>query len=256
VRARQLADQALAVAPTFGEAQLAKAFVHFYANETPDGARLLRKTVESVPGFAQAQGLLGSLLLEAGELDHAILHLEAARSIDPTQYASELARAYVYVGRLDDAIGLLRSAGERQLYVQTAIARYAMWRGETYQITAKIPDDLPAGMSEYFRIAKQVHETRTLTTEQRDAVMGGLETSNPRLKATRCQFISEFLVFLHEYDLAMSIIHMSVEAGLLDTLWMEQCPLLAPMRERPEYQADAKIVAARARAVVDAVFAP
>ena len=29
VRARQLADQALAVAPTFGEAQLAKAFVHF-----------------------------------------------------------------------------------------------------------------------------------------------------------------------------------------------------------------------------------
>ena len=256
VRARQLADQALAVAPTFGEAQLAKAFVHFYENETPEGARLLRKAVESVPGFAQAQGLLGTLLLEAGVLDHAILHLEAARSIDPTQYASELARAYVYDNRLDDAIALLRGAGERQLYVQSAIARYAMWRGETYQITAKIPDDLPAGMSNYFAIAKQVHETRSVTQEQRDAVTAGLDTSNPRLKATRCQFISEFLVFLGDHDLAMSIIHTGVEAGLLDTLWMEQCPLLAPLRQRPEFQADAKIVAARARAIVDAVFAP
>ena len=255
-RARQLADQALAVAPTFGEAQLAKAFVHFYANETPEGAQLLRRTVESVPGFAQAQGLLGSLLLEAGSLDEALLHLEAARSIDPTQYASELARAYVYAGRLDEAIDLLRSAGERQLYVQTAIARYAMWRGETYQITATIPDDLPAGMSEYFRIAKQVHEVRSVTLEQRNAVMSGLDSANPRLKATRCQFISEFLVFLREYDLAMQIIEVGVEAGLLDTLWMEQCPLLAPLRGRPEFQASAKIVAARARAIVDAVFAP
>ncbi|HSN26907.1 MAG TPA: tetratricopeptide repeat protein, partial [Kofleriaceae bacterium] len=255
VRARQLADQALAVAPTFGEAQLAKAFVHFYANETPEGARLLRRTVESVPGFAQAQGLLGSLLLEAGALDDAILHLEAARSIDPTQYASELARAYVYAGRLDEAIALLQSAGERQLYVQTAIARYAMWRGETYRITAEIPDGLPAGMSDYFHVAKQIHEGKALTQEQRDAVAAGLETANPRLKATRCQFISEFLAFLGEHDRALEIIGIGVGAGLLDMLWMEQCPLLAPLRGRPEFQANAKIVGERARAIVDAVFA-
>ena len=209
-----------------------------------------------MPGFAQAQGLLGSLLLEAGSLDHAILHLEAARSIDPTQYASELARAYVYAGRLDEATDLLRSAGERQLYVQTALARYALWRGETYPITATIPDDLPAGMSEYFRIAKRVHEGHPITDEQRDRITGGLESSNPRLVATRCQFISEYLVFLGDQNLAMSVIHTGVEAGLLDTLWMEQCPILAPLRERPEFQADAKIVAARARAIVDAVFAP
>ncbi len=256
VRARQLADQALAVAPTFGEAQLAKAFVHFYANETPDGARLLRRTVESVPGFAQAQGLLGSLLLEAGVLDEALVHLEAARSIDPTQYASELARAYVYAGRRDDAIALLQSAGERQLYVQTAIARYAMWRGETYRITAEIPPDLPAGMSDYFHVAKQIHEGKPLTQEQRNAVAHGMETANPRLKATRCQFISEFLVFLGEHDRAVEIIGTGVDAGLLDMLWMEQCPLLAPLRGRPEFQGYAKIVGARARAIVDAVFAP
>jgi TolB-like protein/predicted Ser/Thr protein kinase len=254
IRARELAERALAVAPTFGEAQLARAFVHFYENETPAATRMLFKTVQAVPGFALAQGFLGSLLLEAGALPQALLHLEAARSIDPTAYASELARAYVYDNRFDDAVTLLTSAGGRALYVQSAIARYSMWRGEAYQITADIPDDLPAGMANYMRIAKQVHATRQITAEQREGATAGLDDSNPRLRATRSQFVCEYLMFCGEHDLALGILEGGVTAGLTDQLWMERCPLLAPLRGRPEFQALARTVEARAQAVLDAVF--
>jgi len=253
-RGRQLADRALAVAPTFGEAQLARAMLHFYDGETPAAARMLRRTVQLIPGFALAQGLLGSIMLEVGALDHALLHLEAARSIDPAAYVSELARAYVYADRFDEAVALLSMGGTRHLYVQAAIARYKMWHGETYQITAEVPPDLPAGLSDYMQAAKHLHETRTITPEQHAAALADMDQVQPRLRSARAQFICEYFVFCGEVEPALEVLQIGVDAGLFDHLWMQQCPLLAPLRTRPEFQRLAAIVATRAQAVLDAVL--
>jgi len=175
--------------------------------------------------------------------------------VGPATYASELARAYVYADRFDDAVALLTSVGARALYVQTAIARYKMWHGETYKITADVPADLPPGMSEYMRIAKQLHETRQITPAQREGALSGMEQTHPRLRTARSQFVCEYLLFCGEPDLALDAIKVGVDAGLLDHQWMQHCPLLAPLRSRPEFQPLAAIVATRSQAVLDAVLA-
>ena len=136
-----------------------------------------------------------------------------------------------------------RASARRALYVQTAIARYKMWHGETYKITAEIPSDLPPGMAEYMRAAKQLHETRRITPEQRERAISGMEQAHPRLRTARAQFVCEYLLFCGEPDLALDAIKVGVDAGLLDHQWMQHCPLLEPLRSRPEFQSLAAIVA-------------
>ena len=144
-RARLLADKALSVAPDFGEAQFARALVHLYESDVPAAAAMLRRTVTTVPGFSLAQGLLGALLLEAGSLDEALLHLEAARSIDPTaSQMPNLARAYAYLGRHDDAIATLNAGGKIDVLSLTSIGRFQMWRGEIRPYQSEIPPVLDA----------------------------------------------------------------------------------------------------------------
>ena len=254
-RAREHAERALRLAPDFGDAQMARAVVHIYAGEAPQAARMLRRTLDTVPGFALAQALLGGLLLEAGAVEHAVAHLEAAHAIDPTSALPELVRAYVYAGRRDAAEALL-AGRDREIYVQAALARYAMWRGERRPITVEVPDDIQGMMRTYLLTAVQVAQTGTLRDEQVTGAVEGVAATNLRARAASSQFIAEFLAFTGHVDRALEVIALGVDAGLLDTLWMERCGVLAPLRDRPEFRALADQVAARARAVVDAVFAP
>ncbi|MGC2261946.1 MAG: tetratricopeptide repeat protein, partial [Candidatus Acidiferrales bacterium] len=92
VRAGTLPDQ-----PLFAEAQAA-----------------LEKSVTERPNYAASQLALGEFFLEAGRLDDAVIHLEQARRLAPTNTAvySHLAIAYHRKGHVDEEQQMLAILSE------------------------------------------------------------------------------------------------------------------------------------------------
>lgn len=252
-RARVLADNALALTPDLGEAQLARAQIHLYAGELPAAAAMLARTVRRAPGFALAQGSLGALLLEAGHLEDALIHLEAAYAIDPSpSHISDLSRAYVYAGRFDDGLRLVSNTGDP--LAEISVARFHMWRGERYQVPAGLPP-LGGDVGSYFDAVVALHATGRIPDELLGRLVAAARSNNLRLRAARAPFMAEFGLFGGDRELAMQAVELSVEAGLHDALWMQRCPLLESLRALPKFQQLAATVEQRANALISAAFA-
>lgn len=64
--------------------------------EEIEAVKALERSIHLNPNFAQSRGLLGKLLLRAGEVDRAVAELEKALELDPeeTNSAYQLAQAY------------------------------------------------------------------------------------------------------------------------------------------------------------------
>jgi len=231
-RARSLAERAVSLAAGTGEPWLALGFASLYNNAFPEAATAVRRAVALSPGLALAQAMLGALALEAGLVDVAITHLEAAFSLDPSEpQGSDLSRAYVYAGRFDDGIALLGRSTGSPTYTATQIGRFRMWRGERYDFdppSAGLPGDFPVWVGAVFRL----YRTGQLSAEDATALRRMSETSNPRLRATRAQFSAEFLLWVGDHEGALDSIVTAVDSGLQDHLWLQRCPMLEPLRAR------------------------
>ena len=258
-RARELADRAVSAAPALGETWFARGVASRYSGDSAQAAVALVNACSRTPGFAMAQAILGAILLEVGLLEGAIRHLEAAESLDPLGIAHlDLPRAYVYAGRWDDAMHQLDLAKRRPSpnaagFDEISRARFHMWRGEK-AVLEHPENDLPPSLREFVAISARVHATAQFLPEDR-ARMAELVTSDtPRLRATLAQFLAEFLLFAGDPDEAMRWIELSFASGLEDHMWMQHCPMLAPLRGRADFQALAARVAERASAVVAATM--
>jgi serine/threonine-protein kinase len=81
------------------------------------------------------------------------------------------------------------------------------------------------------------------------------QTGNQRLRATRAQFSAEFFAYVGDHDAAFDCVVTAFDSGLADHLWLQRCPMLDPLRERPRFRELAEVVAVRARRVADALAA-
>jgi serine/threonine-protein kinase len=259
VRARDLAIRATEISPASGEPWFALGVAHLYGGAAPDAARALLRAVRTAPGFAMAQAMLGGLALEAGMIDEALLHLEAADSLDPGGNAHiDLPRAYYYAGRWDDARRMLEHGPKNlalQIFDAISLARLKMWRGEPHRIGVRVPPAFPHQLGEYSDIVIRIHNQNQLTPDDRARLEALIRSASRRLSATRAQFMAEFLMFAGDPDDALEYIRTSVDLGLEDALWFERCPMLDPLREREDFRQLADRVAERARAVIAAVHA-
>ncbi|MGE5180914.1 MAG: hypothetical protein ACM31C_02575, partial [Acidobacteriota bacterium] len=113
----------------------------------------------------------------------------------------------------------------------------------------------PPSLAQAIEINARIHATGRFEPEDRARIAEHANCGHPRMRAVRMQFLAEFLLFAGDPDEALTWIAKSVDAGLQDHLWLERCPLLAPLRERPEFRELAVRVASRARAVIAAVEA-
>ena len=129
-----------------------------------------------------------------------------------------------------------------------------MWRGELYDLdVATLPTNMPGYFEDYAAIAFGIHRTRTMDAATKRRVLAYPEVPNPRLRASRSQFMAELMAFVGEHDAALELVDLGVAAGLQDYLWMQRCPLLEPLRTRPRFGELAAIVGERAEAVLAAV---
>ena len=140
------------------------------------------------------------------------------------------------------------------MFDEVSLARFEMWRGELHDIAD--PASAPAGFARYAEIAARVHRTRVFAADDRTELANIVLVTNMRLRASRAQFMAEFLMFVGDHDEALGYIELGVDAGLQDLLWIERCPLLAPLRSRPELAVLTGRIADRARAELDAIGQP
>jgi serine/threonine-protein kinase len=254
-RARQLAERAVAQAPASGDAQVALGIASLYASEIADAARAFARAVTLAPGHAYAQALFGAILLEVNALTAAHEHLVAAYAIDPSSPAApDLARALVYMGQLDEVDREMSRRGDGNAPdVQLIRARFAMWKGETYTLPPALVGTGVKDFARYFEIVEHLHRTRTFRPGDRELIERGMLVFNPRLRATRSQFMAEYLMFTGDPESAVTFVRHAVDAGLVDHCWFERCPLLEPLYGRPDFEAMRATVAGRARMILDAV---
>jgi len=260
-RARTLAERAVALAPASGEAWLALGLACRYAASAADAARALKSAVARAPGTAMAQAMLGSLLLEAGELELALSHLEAAAGLDPFVSHFDLPRAYVYLGRYDDAFALIEKVRaldvDRQVtdYLDFQVGRFRMWRGELTDVELITPAGSPEFVKHLQRVGR-IFRTGVLAPTDLEEFTTFLLASNARLRATNSQFIAELMLATGERAAALDFIATGVDAGLQDHLWFVRCPLLEPLREDARFRELAQIVQDRAAEVLREINQP
>jgi TolB-like protein len=257
--ARALAERAIALAPHSGEAWLALGVSDLYGSSIADAAFALSRAVARAPGLALAHAALGGMVVEAGVPEEGIAHLEAAIAIDASepQPMWESARAHALAGRHDAAEALLASHPEyetswRQILTR---ARFRTWRGEaTSGLVFDPAAGVPPPLARYYALVLPSYGSRTMSDETLAALVtltAGIE--NPRNRAVRSQYVAELFLFCDREEAAAAAVETAVDAGLQDLLWMDRCPLLAPLRVRPSFALLREKVAVRAEAVLAAV---
>jgi hypothetical protein len=66
------------------------------------------------------------------------------------------------------------------------------------------------------------------------------------------QRFAEFAMLIDQPEHAVTTMRAAADFGLIDVLWLDACPLFAPLKEEPRYRAIRAYVAARAAKVLTA----
>jgi eukaryotic-like serine/threonine-protein kinase len=262
--ARDAAERAVSGAPENGESWAALAAARFMGRDAPGAVRAVRAALSRAPGLAHAQELLGRILLEAGEADEAAARLNMALSIDPStlQPRWELVRMHGLLrewARADALLDLPAEGPAGRVMKFLFRSRLALWRGQDHP---ELADPPPMG-AEFgaFADRKAFHDllvTRDLSDEYRDSLDRAARTAAPssRRRVLFFQLNAELLAYVFEVDGALDSVQQAVEAGLVDLLWMESCPVLDAVRKDARFRALLMTVEERANQVRSAHSEP
>ncbi len=116
-KARQAAEQALALAPGLAEAHIALAEVRFYFEwDFSRAERDFRRALELKPNYATGRQWFGEFLSYMGRHDEALAELQAARRLDPDSFIMlfDLGKARYFARQYDEAIAELTQMLVRQ----------------------------------------------------------------------------------------------------------------------------------------------
>lgn len=254
---RHAANQAVRLAPDQGDAWLALANAQLYSGHVPEAARALLEAVRRAPGLFRAQQMLGSLSMEIGRTDAAIQHLQAALSIDPNgiQARMDLARGYALLGLWGQAdeqlVGAARGTTAEEVRLLT-LARLSLWApGRTFE-TSERP---LSGTAASQMVGQAIEGFRTIFEQGRMPPQLEEQAASPPandlgvMRAVRGQLLAEMLGAVGKVDLAVGVLQGAVDAGLTDLLWLERCPVLAPLRLHPGWSNLHAVVAGRAATI-------
>jgi len=261
-KARQAAERAIALAPRLGEPWVANARVQMSTGQPAAAAHSIRNALERAPNHGLAQEIAGILLLEVGDPHDAMERLTLASRLDPSasQAPWELVRGHALCGEWDEVDTALAPVvvEPTALYQRIVMgARTALWRPDGRRDHLILPElqgfVVPMQISRIFR---DVQATRSLADAHRTYLRGLVDNADvaSRVRPLYHQLQAEVLGFLGEHEGAMAAVIGSVAAGLHDRLWMQRCPVIAPLRaDRRWPQLEAR-VSERADEIRDTFF--
>jgi serine/threonine-protein kinase len=245
VRAREVAERAVAAAPNLGEPHLALGSVLLQNGETPAAVRAFKRAVQKSPGLAEAHASLGRMLMEAGAVDEGVRRLEAALALDADAPLArpELARGLALMGEWARADAECDKLLEKVSPIShwTVRGRLALWRRDeatTERFIAQMDAHADAMATQLPRMIVEVIRQRKLPEiavsldEEERASPGGV-----RRRVFMHQLRGEILGYLGHLPEALASMERSAAEGLVDLLWLERCPLFEELRQDARYLA-------------------
>ena len=258
-----LAERAVAAAPEHGDALLALAQVRFARGDYPEAAERVRSAIRRSPFLAEAYELLGRIRLEAGPLDQAITAMERALALDPLLQTArfELAKAKGLHGDFAKAHELLASIPEADRAGRAPfVMRLTSWSGNTaawldVMPVESAPDPSATGALIRYLVATVV--SGRVDREVIDRVMAMANQNRPpRFRLLMLQLAAEFGVRAGASEDALHRIESAIDIGLMDLVWLDHCPLLAPLRSDPRFPGLRALVDHRTRPIREILDRP
>jgi serine/threonine protein kinase len=239
--ARHAAERAVAIAPHLGESWVALASVRLSELDPTGAVRALRTAISTTPRLARAWEMLGRLLLEAGRLEEAILHLETALRLDPStpEPRWDLARSLAMREEWARVEALLQQSVEESARTIREVfrARLAMWRAHERAFPALTSDEVPGdGIPRMLIfIFREIAATGKLREAWRGYLVEQAGVVSARLKPVIWQYQAETLMACTPIDRegAIQAVVQAITTELTDIAWIDFCPLLAPLRSDP-----------------------
>jgi serine/threonine-protein kinase len=234
--ARSDAEKAVAIAPDLAEARAALGWIRFFIDwKFVEGMTELKRAKELSPANPTANDLLARAILYLGRLDEAERQARHAVELDPLSAIAQgnLARVLFYAGKLDEADAVARKAAE----LQPASASSHRWQtliaaqrgdGETALREAQLEPDEGYRRFE-LALAQYVRGDRAAA----DAALADLIANGRDNLAFQ---IAEVYAVRGEKDKAFEWLQISFDNHDTGTLTLLVDPLLRGLRDDPRYK--------------------
>ncbi len=251
-------EHALAEAPELPETYLAAARLGMQRADYAAAVHSISRALSLAPTFAGAHEVLGSLQCEAGRPEEGLRHLRLAVALDPTLLTARMyeARHYEMHGRHAEADALMAEAERHstrfEITVVATTARIAGWRGDLETVVRQRTKLLAAGNDGgLFDVLLQGYLGLTSLPE----ALANLRTLlhpdfGPRFVTLGKQLAIEALARVGEGDVAEELLAEVADGALVDLDWLDFCPVLASLRDRPRFAE----LRAKARARAEAIW--
>ncbi|MBL9105874.1 MAG: protein kinase [Myxococcales bacterium] len=266
LRARALAEGAIARAPSFGEPYLAAGLLALHDNDGIAAMRAARAAVARAPNLADAHELLGRLLMETGRIPEARRRFETALTIDPNlaRVMWEQIRIAALAGDWDEQQRLLAAATTPEHDARGAWlfqARYAAWRRDVPRLAevdrafTEVQDLVPQAGALVRRVIDAYRGQIGLDDALAwiDMVIGNYPLGL-RISQWLLQHEAEIAGYHGRPETVVAVVRRLDGFGFFDVDWLDRCPLLAAARGLPGFAALRASVRARADAIVDAMW--
>jgi serine/threonine-protein kinase len=241
-RATQAAERAMQAAPEQGESLLAQATVHFNSNRLLETARSLRLALPRAPRLAEAHELVGILMTEAGAQIVGLRHLNHALLLDATvpRVRFAMAQAQALAGQLDSALATLFWPGCDPTFAVVrwvALARLLSWFRDGERARAYLED--PALAAPEHRMNRRrmafIAGERMIALDEYIQFSYQTSAASPRTHVLGLQLATEYHLLRGQLADARATLGQLGEYQLGDIHWLDCCPLLAPLRDTPEF---------------------
>ncbi|HEY8079114.1 MAG TPA: protein kinase [Labilithrix sp.] len=264
-RAREAAEHALRLQPDQPEALTAIGLLHLGDGEGAAAMTQMMRALRVAPGAIDALDAVGRLLAEIGRTEEGVELLKRVHSREQVHRAGFFAHARVLAlaGDFESALemmGELPRTGRDLMPHLVGRARLILWSGDASRARAML-DELPQLNLPDSILVQPVVQTlsvalhRTMTDDVKRQMSRSIPFDGQRTARRSCfnaQIRAELECAVGAFDDAFVALRAADAAGLIDVEWLSRCPLLAPLRTRPELDPIHANVQARARRISDA----
>jgi len=256
--AEELSIRALAIDSSIGETYNTIGILRLQQGETRAAVRAFQEAIARSPLLAEAHEYLGRLLCECGLAEEGLRRLDLAIRLEPGSVAGhwERARTFALLGDREKAEAALEraasSSGMSTANV-TQRARLALWWQDDDMAQKLIQDletnttPLPLVRDHMLPLLKAVLNHEPLGTQANFFnLLAANLTGSARQRAFFHQLSAEFYSAAGMHEEALRAIEGGANLPLVDILWLDRCPVLAPLRSDPSFARSRAVIAARA----------
>ncbi|HWB74568.1 MAG TPA: protein kinase [Nannocystaceae bacterium] len=254
--ARAAVAAAVAGASQLAETHLALARLAVQDGRFRDAANALSEALRIAPTYPEAHEYAGSLMCEAGQPERGMKHLALAVELDPAAGLGLLVAARHSALQGDRAqaeafLARLRASDVSPVNgLRVTALRIAAWFDDDARMRELFADPTTrVDGGPMFDTMLAAYFGETSPAEVLALTEQGLARANPRFRTMVLQFATEASCRNDAPDIGWQALERAADDVLVDLHWLDRCPLLAPLRARPEFKALREKVKQRAEAI-------